>query len=263
MQSVARLLAFTAVFGVATAATAEQELPIYPGAVHTRIGSDLVILGEHYRLAYFTTKDSIETVARYFNWHWKRRGIPTLLEGNFKEEGVVSAFYTREGLQRMVVLRIHQGKTVGFVALRDLWVRAPRASDIPSPEGALYASEIYDREDPDNWTRSMLVEGSLETARASAEHLLTAEGFDKQSEQTVAGPSAGRRIIVEHRRGPVEVVTTYVDVEGMLTAVQQSRRGARANPNARSRPAPESPQQPAKKDKKNAKVAPSGDGAGP
>lgn len=232
MQSVVRLILAAAL--VATVpAWAEQELPVYPGAVHTRIGNDLVILGEHYRMAYFTTKDSPETVAKYFNWFWKRRGIPTFVDGDFKQEGMVSAYYTREGLQRAVILRVHQGKTVGFSVLRDLWVRAQKKADIPSPEGALFASDVFDRDDPNNWTRSMLIEDNLSTARASTEHLLTAEGFAKHGEKVVPIENGGQRVIVEHKRGAVEVVTTYIDVEGALTAVQQSRRGAGANPEAK------------------------------
>ena len=104
---------------VAVAASAEQELPVYPGAVHTRIGNDLIIAGEYYRLAYFTTDDSLEKVADYFARHWRTQGYPTVVDGDLRDEAVVSALYTREGLQRGVVLRRHLGKTVGFTVLRD------------------------------------------------------------------------------------------------------------------------------------------------
>ena len=54
----ARLFVGLAAFALCTVARAEQPLPVYPGTVHTRIGNDLVIAGEYYRIAYFTTKDS-------------------------------------------------------------------------------------------------------------------------------------------------------------------------------------------------------------
>src|SRR5688500_1731328 len=89
-------------------ALAQQELPVYPGAAHTRIGGDLLISGEHYRMAYFTTADSMTKVGKYFHQEWKRRGYPTTVDGDGVNELVVSAFYTREGLVRSVVLRRHQ-----------------------------------------------------------------------------------------------------------------------------------------------------------
>ena len=57
-----------ALFALLLSATAlgEQPLPVYPGAVHTRIGNDIIIAGEYYRLAYFTTDDSMRQVAQYF-----------------------------------------------------------------------------------------------------------------------------------------------------------------------------------------------------
>ena len=67
-KSLARCLLLAVLLG-AMASGAEQELPVYPGAVHTRIGNDLVIAGEYYRLAYFTTDDSMEKVAGYFAKH--------------------------------------------------------------------------------------------------------------------------------------------------------------------------------------------------
>src|SRR5712692_8892369 len=128
---------------------AEPPLPVYPGTVHTRIGDDLIIGGEHFRIAYFTTRDALTQVADYFFQEWKRRGLPTAVDGDFHTEIVVSAFYTRDGLQRSVVLRRHDGKTVGFSILRDLWVRealAPETEPI-SLEGTLFSQQLVARDD--------------------------------------------------------------------------------------------------------------------
>ncbi|MHB8874266.1 MAG: hypothetical protein ACYC8T_11315, partial [Myxococcaceae bacterium] len=67
-------------------ALAEQELPVYPGTVHTRIGNDLLISGEYYRIAYFTTEDPMRKVAGFFKDQWTRQGYPTTVDGNFVDE---------------------------------------------------------------------------------------------------------------------------------------------------------------------------------
>ena len=107
------------------AAKAEQELPVYPGAVHTRIGNDLVIDGRYYRIAYFTTADPPQQVGAYFAKLWTQAGYPVTVDGDFQPEGVVSAFYTREGLQRSVVLTRHLGKTLGFTVVLARLARIP------------------------------------------------------------------------------------------------------------------------------------------
>src|SRR5688500_9392970 len=84
---------------------AEQELPVYPGVLHTWMGIDLVIGGELFRLAYFTTPDSLKKVGAYFAREWATRGYPVTVDGDFRQGGVVSAFFNREGLVRSVVLR--------------------------------------------------------------------------------------------------------------------------------------------------------------
>ena len=75
----------------AVPALAEQPLPVYPGTTHTRIGNDLVIAGEFYRMGYFLTADSPKTVARYFEAEWKRDGYPVTIDGTFVDEGIISA----------------------------------------------------------------------------------------------------------------------------------------------------------------------------
>lgn len=208
---------------VAVAASAEQELPVYPGAVHTRIGNDLIIAGEYYRLAYFTSDDSLEKVADYFAQHWRNLGYPTVVEGDLRDEAVVSALYTREGLQRGVVLRRHLGKTVGFTALRDLWVHAPKrpGSGLVKLEGTLFSQDITTRDDPGgSQHRSSLVEGSVDTVRQQLTEAMTKQGFSLVREAGMKRDD-GPRVTLEHARQGTQVLTTLSRVDDQTTAVLQ------------------------------------------
>ncbi|MDC0708813.1 hypothetical protein POL68_10070 [Stigmatella sp. ncwal1] len=209
-------------------AGAEQELPVYPGAVHTRIGQDLVISGEYYRLAYFTTDDTMEKVAGYFEKHWRGLGYPTVVEGDLREEAVVSALYTREGLQRGVVLRKHLGKTVGFSVLRDLWVRAPRkeAPGLVKLEGTLFSQDITTRDDPGgSQSRSSLVKGELEAVRRQVSEGLAQQGFSLVR-QTGGKLGGEQRFTLEHARKGQQVVTTLSPVDAGTTAILQMWMGS-------------------------------------
>lgn len=212
----------------ALSAGAEQELPVYPGAVHTRIGRDLVIAGEYYRMAYFTTDDAMEKVAGYFERHWRELGYPTVVEGDLREEAVVSALYTREGLQRGVVLRRHLGKTVGFSVLRDLWLRAPRRPNagLVKLEGTLFSQDITTRDDPGgSSSRSSLVEGDLETVRQRVAEALTGQGFSLVRQ--VGGKLGGeQRFTLEYARRGEQVVTTLSRVDERTTALLQMWMGS-------------------------------------
>lgn len=208
---------------VALAAGAEQELPVYPGAVHTRIGKDLLISGEHYRLAYFTTDDAMEKVAGYFARHWRELGYPTVVEGNLRDEAVVSALYTREGLQRGVVLRRHLGRTVGFTVLRDLWVRAPKrpGAGLVKLEGTLFSQDLTTRDDPGgSQHRSSLVQGELEQVRRQVVEALERQGFSLVREAGLQRDGE-RRFTLEHARRGEQVVTTLSRVDAETTAVLQ------------------------------------------
>jgi hypothetical protein len=208
---------------VAVAAGAEQELPVYPGAVHTRIGNDLVISGEYYRLAYFTTDDSMEKVAGYFTRHWRELGYPTVVEGDLRDEAVVSALYTREGLQRGVVLRRHLGKTVGFTVLRDLWVRAPRSpgAGLVKLEGTLFSQDLTTRDDPGGSRhRSSLVQGDLPHVRQQVSEAMTRQGFSLVREANLK-QDGEQRFTLEHARKGEQVVTTLSRVDEQTTAVLQ------------------------------------------
>jgi hypothetical protein len=202
---------------------AEQELPVYPGTLHTRIGNDLVIGGEYYRLAYFTTPDPMEKVAAYFVRKWQEEGYPTAVEGDMKDEGVVSALYTRQGLQRGVVLRRHLGKTLGFTVLRDLWMRPPKkpAPGLVKLEGSLYSQDLATRDDPGgSQSRTSLVSGGLTEVQQRMAAELQRRGYEpvRQSAIELGGST---RVTLEHARKGEQVVTSLSPVDEGVTAVMQ------------------------------------------
>jgi hypothetical protein len=213
-----------------SAARAEQGLPVYPSAPHARIGNDLVIGGEYYRIGYFTTADSPRKVARYFASEWAAQGIPTIVEGDFQQEGVVSAFYTREGLQRAVVLRVHRGKTLGFVVLRDLWTRpedrGARRTALPPLEGALFSQEFFAADDVGRELhRGSVVEEALPRARSAVAKRLEDSGYSLLRER-IQKVDGQRHLVLEHTRPGEQVVSTLVEVEEGMTAVLQSWAGS-------------------------------------
>ncbi|MFY2557735.1 hypothetical protein ACN469_08915 [Corallococcus terminator] len=209
-------------------ALAEQEVPVYPGTVHTRIGNDLIIGGEYYRLAYFTTTDPMKKVVAYFAQKWRDEGYPTVVEGDMEDEAVVSALFTREGLQRGVVLRVHQGKTVGFTALRDLWTRPPKS---PSPglvklEGTLYSQDLATRDDPGgSQNRTSLVAGDLSDVQQRLGTELTRQGFEPVR-STVTKLGGGTQVTMEHARKGEQVMTTVSQVDEGLSSVMQTWVGS-------------------------------------
>ncbi|MCP3145306.1 hypothetical protein [Pyxidicoccus xibeiensis] len=221
-RSLARVGLLCALLAVVPAA-AEQELPIYPGTLHTRIGNDLVIGGEYYRLAYFTTPDSMAKVAEYFARKWREDGYPTVVEGDMKDEAVVSALYTREGLQRGVVLRQHLGKTLGFTVLRDLWVRPPKkpAQGLVKLEGTLYSQDLATRDDPGgSQNRTSLVQGGLTEVQQRMTAELARQGFEPV--RHVASKLGGdTQVTMEHARKGEQVMTTLTPVDEGVTAVVQ------------------------------------------
>lgn len=221
------------------AAHAEQELAVYPNTVHTRMGNDLVIGGEYFRMAYFTTDDPMPVVAAYFRDLWKKQGYPVQTYGDFREEGVVSAFYTREGLQRSIVLRIHQGKTVGFTSLRDLWTRPPvTAPGAVQLEGTLIASELGERDERGGKTRSILVERGIEEVMLETKQAMVASGYTPIAE-TNGDRGKNKTRVLEHRRGGERVITTVMALEADLTVVQQALMGEVAkNPASDAQQAP-------------------------
>jgi hypothetical protein len=217
-------LALVAGLAFAGGARAEQPLPVYPGTIHTRIGNDLLIGGEYYRLAYFTTPDPMKKVAKYFHEHWKKDGYPVTVDGDFVDEGVVSAFYTREGLVRSVVVRKHEGKTVGFSVLKDVWLSSggqATADKVPQLEGSIFQQDVVAR-DTDGQTqhRAQLIEASLEESRARAIASWKNAGYSLARESGVVVDGQKQRVI-ELIKGKAQVVVTLAEADAKMTAVQQ------------------------------------------
>ncbi|REG23225.1 hypothetical protein ATI61_11768 [Archangium gephyra] len=205
---------------------AEQELAVYPGTVHTRIGEELLIGGQPHRLAYFTTADSLVKVARYFHGFWTKQGYPVVVNGDLQREAVVSAFFTREGLQRAVVLRTHLGKTVGFTVLKDLWLYEKPASPSGSPfiqvEDALFSADVGSRDAAGgSMHRTQVVERELDTVRQELTARFTAAGYAPVRES--GGRLDGQRtLVLEYTRGAGQLLTTLVELEPSRVAISQS-----------------------------------------
>jgi hypothetical protein len=115
-----------------------DELPAYPGTVLTRIGQRLIVDGLPQQLAYFVARDPPEAVARYFLREWGEKGYLTTSDGDFRQGIVVSAFCTREAIQRAVVLRAQGRMTIGFSVLRSLRGVSIPLNVQPSVEGHLF-----------------------------------------------------------------------------------------------------------------------------
>lgn len=212
----------------APVALAEQPLPVYPGTVHTRIGNDLLIGGEYYRLAYFQTSDSLQKVGRHFQNQWVDEGYPVTVDGDFKEEGVVSAFYTRQGLVRSVVLKQHNGKTLGFTVLKDLWVREPlaKAVKLPTIEGTLFSEDIVLRDESGGTqARSSLLAASLEQARDRLVKGFADKGYSMIRETRVKLDGKSQRVL-EFSRGKEQAVVSMVQVQPEVIAIQQTWVGS-------------------------------------
>lgn len=215
---------------LAAPALAEQPLPHYPGTTLTRIGNDLVISGELYRLAYFVTPDPIHLVARHFAGVWAREGIVTMVDGVPDREAVVSAFYTREGLVRSVVLLPHGKKTLGFAVLKDLWVSADEGKPLLPPlEGALWSGDVRSREaDGSAMHRMVVLERGLAEAREEVTRSLRAAGFSALSETEVRGQGRERRRVLIFGRGGEELIVSLLETEPGITAVTQALMPASA-----------------------------------
>src|SRR5215831_16831189 len=100
-----RALWLATVFGWTALAQPLVEIPRYPETTPIQVGDELIIGGERFRISYFTTKDPVSSVAEYFVDKWKQMGLPTTLDGHPEGGMIVSAFYTRQGLQHAVVLQ--------------------------------------------------------------------------------------------------------------------------------------------------------------
>ncbi|MBK7858360.1 MAG: hypothetical protein IPJ65_07000 [Archangiaceae bacterium] len=209
----------------AGAARAEQPLATYPGTVTTRIGNDLIIAGEYYRMAYFVTDDPPRKVAAHFKRQWEEAGYPTSEAGDFEGEGVVTAFFTRQGLARSVVLRRHGGRTLGFTVLKDLWLKASaRPSQLPGLEGALYVADLVARGDEGHSQhRSAALKVGLQEARDQRDAAWVKAGFSRVRETGVKREDDGKlERVLEYAREKEQAVLTLVEVDAKTTAIDET-----------------------------------------
>jgi hypothetical protein len=229
---VAMLLSSTVVAGLPT------QMPVYPNTVQIQIGDDLIIGGEYFRIASFSTPDSVTDVAEYFFQKWKRIGFPTMVDGHPEEEMIVSAFYTREGIQRSVVLKQRAGKTIGFSTLRDLWssARPSAPAEMLSPaEGVVWLQNVESREGSARMQhRTALIELKLASLAEDTKKQLAAAGYALAHEITLLRDSF-RHQRLEHTRGERRVVTHLAEVEAGVTAFLQTCVGCDSLPTAPER----------------------------
>src|ERR1700687_2384038 len=174
-------------------------VPVYPGAIHTHLGDDLSLDGFSVRIAYFTTRDSIRVVANHFFQEWNQQGYPTVVEGDFEGEAVVSAFSTRTAVQRAVVLRLQRGKTLGFSMVRQLESHFPAApaDRMPILEHSLWTSDLAaGGASAGEWQRTPILEEGLSNARDLARQQLERTGCTLVRQATDGGRRA--RLSLEH-----------------------------------------------------------------
>lgn len=229
MRSGRRALVVSALLAVTllspAAARAEQELPIYPKHVHTRIGNDLVINGAYYRIAYFTSRDSMKMIGEHFLKQWKTEGYPTVVEGDGKNELIVSAIYTREGLQRAVVIREHAGKRLAFVALKDLWTQAPKKKGPAFVElpGSVFNSDVTSvNEGAGATTRTSVIVSPFQQTLRMIEDALLAKKFEPVRAYGGRSPDGNMQKTMEFSGGGKQVMFHVSHLEDDLTAVQQT-----------------------------------------
>ena len=230
-----RALWLATVFGWTALAQPSVEIPYYPETTPIQVGDELIIGGEHFRISYFTTKDPVESVAKYFFDKWKQMGLPTTLDGHPEEEMIVSAFYTRHGLQHAVVLRRRSGKTVGFANVRDLWFQAAadQGAELFSPEdGVVWLHDVESRDTAARLRhRTALIESALPIAAGAVKSQLAKRGYALAGEVAL-GQGGGRQLRLEHTRGERRLVTHLAEIEGGVTAVVQTCLGCVDAPDA-------------------------------
>jgi len=233
-----RALWLATVFGWAVQAQPSLEIPRYPETTPIRIGDELIIGGERFLISYFTTKDAVSTVAEYFFDKWKQMGLPTMVDGHPEGEMIVSAFYTRQGLQASVVLRRRSGKTIGFATIRDFWfqAQADRGADLFFPEEDVVW--LHDVESSDAAARirhrTALIESPISTAADVVKAWLANRGYALAGEVAL-GQGGGGQLRLEHTRSERRLVTHLAEIEGGVTAVVQTCLGCVDAPDASQR----------------------------
>jgi len=198
-------------------------VPVYPAAIHTHLGDDLSLDGFSFRIAYFTTRDSIRIVANHFFQEWKQQGYPTVVEGDFEGEAVVSAFSTRTAVQRAVVLRSQRDKTLGFSMVRQLrshFTAAP-ADRMPILEHSLWTSDLAaGGAGASDWQRTAILEEGLSNARDLARQQLERAGC-ALVRQAKDGEGRRARLSLEHLCAKGRVTTVLSEQEPGITALLQ------------------------------------------
>lgn len=184
-------------FLLASSVAGAQPLPTYPNTALVQIGGASVMDDRVWRWGYFTTDDSLQTVAAYFRRRFTEERRPVALAGDFRQEAAVSAFDTREGTQVGVVLREHLGQTVAFVSVRSLWPLqgAPRAPDE---------------------TRARFTSDACSTEAARIDSALRAQAF-----RAVASRSSPEGRALVHQRGQARVVTWMAEATTQGCAIWQ------------------------------------------
>jgi hypothetical protein len=194
---------------VASGAT-QESLSRYPGAGFTSLGGLESETGTHSALSYFTTPDALKDVARHFSSLWRRRGFPTVVDGDLDDEAVVSAFHTREGVQRSVVLRRSQGRTVGLMFVRDLWALPSNPERSRLEEGFVEDGQGL---------RTDIVPGTLGDVEERLHIELREAGF--QHVRTAQNDSNKRTVV--HQGMGEQRTTTLLQLGAKTTALIQAR----------------------------------------
>src|SRR5206468_5945663 len=116
--------------------------------------------------------------------------------------------------------------TLGFCALKDLWVREP-ARPLPLKlEGTLVASDVSTRSDEGNTRHAtLLVEGDLPATREGVVRQLASDKWTLLRE--AAGKSGGARtLVLELAKGREQMQVTISELEAGLCAVAQTWVGS-------------------------------------
>jgi len=232
-----RALWLATVFGWTALAQPLVEIPRYPETTPIQVGDELIIGGERFRISYFTTKDPVSSVAEYFVDKWKQMGLPTTLDGHPEGGMIVSAFYTRQGLQHAVVLQRRSGKTVGFATVRDLrFQAADEGAELFSPdEDVVWLHDVESRDSAARMRhRTALIESPLSIAADVVKARLAKRGYASTGEVAL-GQRGGRQLRLKHAQGERRLVTHLAEIEGGVTAVVQTCLGCVDRPDASQR----------------------------
>ncbi len=167
--------------------------------------------------SYFTTPDPPEQVVSHFADHWRRLGVPVSVDRHRDGSAVVSAFFTREGLQQAVVAMRSPSGTLAFRLER----RLDGAPALPTDgAGAVGFDDALSRAGPSNGSGLWPV--PLEEAQRRWGRILERAGYrsdELASLQRFEDFGVGKRqVTLRHRQAGREVWTHLVEVQPGLTA---------------------------------------------